>query len=417
MKILVSGASIAGPAVAYWLQRYGFDVTVVERAGQLRGGGYPIDIRATALEVVKRMGVHRQLRDAHIDTQALSFLNPDGSLVARLRPHAVDHELTGSGDDDTRDLEVPRGDLARVLYDVTKEKVRYRFNDSISGLDEVADGVEVRFAGGDTERFALVVAADGVHSSTRALKFGSEQPLHRYLGYCFAGFTMPNEFGLSQEGVVWNEPGRGVMLYAVKGRPEVFGFLCVSRDEPPFEAFRNPEAQRELVAARFEGDGWQVPRVVEAMRTADDLFFDMVTQIRMPHWSSGRLVLVGDAAHAPSFLTGQGSSTALVGAYVLAGELAAEFGPGGAGDHRAAFERYESITRPFVEANQNLVSPGQATLIPSTAEALAARNAMLQKIPALPSDKQPAHSAIDLPDYELPDGLPDLGTGRSPYAA
>lgn len=394
MKILVSGASIAGPAVAYWLQHYGFEVTVVERAGQLRGGGYPIDIRATALEVVKRMGIHPQLRQAHIDTHALSFVNPDGSLMARLQPEAV------ARGDETKDLEVPRGDLAKVLYDVTRDHVQYRFNDSIVALDEDADGVDVRFASGHTERFALVVAADGVHSGTRALKFGPEEPLHRYLGYCFAGFTMPNEFGLSHEAVVWNQPGRGVALYAVQDRPELFGFLCVTRDEPPFQAFRNPEAQRELIAKRFEGDGWHVPQVVEAMRTADDLFFDMVTQIRMPHWSSGRLVLTGDAAHAPSFMTGQGSSLALVGAYVLAGELAAEFGEvDRAGDHRAAFERYEKITRPFVEANQNLVSPGKATLIPSTAEALAARNAMFQKISKVPSDEEPAHWAIDLPDY------------------
>ncbi|GGL58835.1 FAD-dependent oxidoreductase [Microlunatus endophyticus] len=393
MKILISGASIAGPAVAYWLEQYGFDVTVVERAGQLRGGGYPIDIRATALEVVKRMGIHSQLRRAHIDTRALSFLAPDGGLVALLRPHAV------AGGDEAEDLEVPRGDLARVLYDVTKDGVEYRFNDSIAALDEDADGIDVRFASGRVERFALVVAADGVHSSTRALKFGSEEPFHRYLGYCFAGFTMPNDFGLSHEGVVWNEPGRGVALYAVQDRPELFGFLCVTRDEPPFEAFRHPQAQRDLVAERFDGDGWKVPQVVEAMRTADDLFFDMVTQIRMPGWSSGRLALAGDAAHAPSFLTGQGSSLALVGAYVLAGELAAEFGAGGGGDHRAAFERYEALARPFAEANQNLVSPGMANLVPSTAEALAARNAMFQQISSLPSDEEPAHWAIDLPDY------------------
>jgi len=338
------------------------------------------------------MGIHPQLRKTHIDTRALSFLDPDGSLVARLPPHAL------AGGDEAEDLEVPRGDLARVLYDVTRDRVEYRFNDSISALDEDADGVVVRFAGGRTERFALVVAADGVHSSTRALKFGPEQPFHRYLGYCFAGFTMPNDFGLSHEGVVWNQPGRGVALYAVRDRPELFGFLCVTRDEPPFEAFRHPQAQRDLIAERFEGDGWRVPRVVEAMRTADDLFFDMVTQIRMPHWSSGRLVLAGDAAHAPSFLTGQGSSLALVGAYVLAGELAAEFGTGG-GDHQAAFERYEKIARPFAEANQNLVSPGMANLVPSTAETLAARNALFQQISSLPSDEEPAHWAIDLPDY------------------
>jgi 2-polyprenyl-6-methoxyphenol hydroxylase-like FAD-dependent oxidoreductase len=391
MRILVSGASIAGPAVAYWLQRYGFEVEIVERADQVRGGGYPIDIRGTALEVVKRMGLHPQLRQAHIDSRALSFVNPDGSTIVSLQQGHVD-------DADSRDLEVSRGDLTGLLYDATRDKINYRFGDAITALDEDADGVDVRFLSGTTGRFDLVIAADGLHSTTRALRFGPEQPFHRYLGYCFAGFTVPNDFGLSREVVVWNEPGRAAALYAVRDQPEVHGLLNLALAEPPFEAFRNPQAQRDLVAAAFEPDGWHLPRLVQAMRTADDLFFDMVTQIRMPRWSSGRLVLVGDAGYAPSFLTGQGSSIALVGAYVLAGELAAADVDGKL-DHQAAFERYEMITRPFVEANQDLVQAGEAALFPTTAEALAARNRMLQQLTALPPDNEPAHSALDLPEY------------------
>lgn len=387
MKILVSGASIAGPAVAYWLQRYGFDVTIVERADRLRGGGYPIDIRGTALQVVERMGILPQLRAAHIDTRAISFVNPDGSPIVTLRP------VEFIGGDESRDLEIPRGDLAAVLYGATRDKVDYRFQDWITSLEEDADGIDVGFHSGNQERFDLVVAADGVHSTTRALRFGPEEPLHRYLGYCFAGFTLPNEFGLSHEGVIWNEPGRAAALYAVRDRPAVHGFLNLSLPEPPFGAFRNPQAQRDLVAAAFEGAGWYVPRMVEAMRSADDLFFDMVSQIRMPRWSSGRLVLAGDSAHAPSFLTGQGSSTALVGAYVLAGEIATT------GDHETAFDRYEKVARPFVEQNQNLVTAGDARMFPSTPEALAARNQLLRQMSTLPSEAQPAHSALDLPDY------------------
>ncbi|QGN33809.1 FAD-dependent monooxygenase [Microlunatus sp. Gsoil 973] len=387
MKILVSGASIAGPAVAYWLQRHGFEVTVVERGAQLRGGGYPIDIRGVAVEVVRRMGIHGELGKAHIDTRAVTFVEPDGSPIATLRPHRL-----VDGDRD-RDLEVPRGDLARVLYDATKERVEYRFNESITGLDERADGVDVQFRSGSKQRFDLVIAADGVHSSTRAIRFGPEEPLHRYLGYCFAGFTLRNEFGLSHEAVIWNEVGRAAALYAVGDRPLVHGFLNLSLAIPPFGAFRDPQAQRDLVGRAFASDGWFVPRMVEAMRSAEDLFFDMVTQIRMPRWSAGRLALVGDAAFAPSFLTGQGSSTALVGAYLLAGELATT------GDYATAFDRYEKLARPFVEANQNLVTAGDATMFPSTPEALEQRNRILQQLPALPSDDEPAHSAIDLPDY------------------
>ena len=386
--VLVSGASIAGPAVAYWLQRYGFTVTVVEQAQSLRGGGYPIDIRGTALDVVDRMGLLPRLRAAHVDTHRLTFVDADGTTIASFAPQAVVGGVAG------RDLEVRRGDLAAALHGATRDDVEYRFGDSIEVLDEDADGVEVTFRSGLRRRFDLVIGADGLHSRTRALAFGPEEQFHRYLGYCFAGFTMPNPLGLSHEGLMWNVPGKGAALYAVGDHPQVHGFLNFALREPPFAAFRDPVAQRDLVAAVFADEGWQVPRMVSAMRAADDLFFDVVSQIRMPRWSRGRVALVGDAAHAPSFLTGQGSSLALVGAYMLAGSLAAT------ADHTAAFAAYERDTRGFVELNQALVGEGDALLFPTTAEALARRNAMLREGAATPqANGRAEHSALTLPAF------------------
>ena len=389
-KILVSGASIAGPAVAYWLQRYGFTVTVVEHAQALRGGGYPIDIRGTALDVVERMGVYPRLRAAHIDTRRLTFLDVDGAPIVSLEPQAV------VGGAEGRDIEVRRGDLAAALYDATRDDVTYRFGDSIEALDEDADGVDVTFRSGLRRRFDLVIGADGLHSRTRALAFGPEEQFHRYLGYCFAGFTMPNPLGLAHEGVMWNAPGRAAALYAVGDHPQVHGFLNFALPEPPFAAFRDPAAQRELVAAVFAADGWEVPDMVRAMRAADDLFFDVISQIRMPAWSRGRVALVGDAAYAPSFLTGQGSSLALVGAYMLAGALAT------ARDHGTAFADYERGTRGFVEQNQALVAEGDALLFPTTAEALARRDALLRRRDVTPQAAgRPEHSALTLPAFAV----------------
>jgi 2-polyprenyl-6-methoxyphenol hydroxylase-like FAD-dependent oxidoreductase len=389
-KILVSGASIAGPAVAYWLQRYGFTVTVVEHAQALRGGGYPIDIRGTALDVVERMGVYPRLRAAHVDTRRLTFLDVDGAPIVSLEPQAV------VGGAEGRDIEVRRGDLAAALYDATRDDVTYRFGDSIEALDEDADGVEVTFRSGLRRRFDLVIGADGLHSRTRALAFGPEEQFHRYLGYCFAGFTMPNPLGLSHEGVMWNVPGRAAALYAVGDHPQVHGFLNFALPEPPFAAFRDPAAQRELVAAVFADDGWEVPDMVRAMRRADDLFFDVISQIRMPAWSRGRVALVGDAAYAPSFLTGQGSSLALVGAYMLAGALAT------ARDHGTAFADYERGTRGFVEQNQALVAEGDALLFPTTVEALARRDALLRQGSVTPQAAgRPEHSALTLPAFAV----------------
>ncbi|MGW8975163.1 FAD-dependent monooxygenase [Streptomyces platensis] len=386
-KVLISGAGVAGPALAFWLNRYGFAVTVVEKAGTLRGGGYPIDVRGTALEVVRRMGILPQLKDAHIDLCRLTFLDGDSSKVASVNPYTVTGGVAG------RDLEVRRGDLTGALYTAVRDDVEFLFNDSIDALDQSGHGVDVTFRGGGRRTFDMVFGADGLHSRTREFLFGPEEQFHRYLGYCFAGFTMRNTFGLAHELMMWNTPGRAAALYAVGDSDDVHAFLNFAHPEPPFDAFRNPEAQRDLVAAVFADAGWEVPGMLAAMRDADDLFFDGVSQIRMPRWSSGRVALVGDAAYAPSFLTGQGSSLALVGAYMLAGSLADR-------DHATGFAAYEHHTREFVTVNQDQVGEGDATLFPTTAQALEQRNDILRNLSAMPSaQERPAHSALTLPEF------------------
>lgn len=394
--VLVSGASIAGPALAYWLTRRGCAVTVVEKAGALRSGGYPIDVRGTALEVVRRMGILPRLREAHIALRRLTFLDAHGGEVAAVAPHA----LSGGTDGD---LEVPRGDLTRALYEAVRDDVEFLFHDSIDTIgtsetgetsdstDPSGPGVDVTFRGGATRTFDLVIGADGLHSRTRGLIFGPKAQFHRYLGYCFAGFTMRNTLGLAHEAVLWNTPGRCAALYAPGDGDEVHALLTFARRTPPPGAFRDPQASRELVAEVFADAGWEVPGMLSALYGADDLFCDTVSQIRMPRWSSGRVALVGDAAYAPSFLTGQGSSLALVGAYMLADCLAGR-------DHTAGFAAYEQATRTFVTLNQDLVGEGDAALFPITADALERRNAMLRGLSALPpTEAQPAHSALTLP--------------------
>ncbi|QKW09199.1 FAD-dependent monooxygenase [Streptomyces sp. NA04227] len=386
--VLISGAGVAGPALAFWLNRHGFAVTVVEKAGAVRSGGYPVDVRGTALEVVRRMGILPRLREAHIDLRRLTFLDADGGEVASLDPHALTGGVAGE------DLEVRRGDLTGALYAAVRDDVEFLFDDSLDTLDQSSGhGVDVLFRGGARRRFDMVVGADGLHSRTRALAFGPERPFHRYLGYCFAGFTMPNTFGLRREVVLWNVPGRAAALYAVEDSDAVHALLNFARPEPPFDAFRDPCAQRDLVAGVFADAGWEVPGLLAALRDAHDLFFDSVSQIRMPRWSSGRVALVGDAAYAPSFLTGQGTSLALVGAYMLAASLAGR-------DHAAGFVAYEHSTREFVTLNQDQVGTGDATLFPTTARALEQRNAMLRDLRARPASQgRPAHSALALPEF------------------
>lgn len=398
MKALISGASIAGPTLAYWLHRYGWDVTVVEKAPAVRGGGYPIDVRGTALGVLDRMGVLSRVRAAHINTRRLTFLAPDGKVVGGIKPE----EITGGVEG--RDIELPRGALTTVLYDTVRDDVEWIFNDSIATLVEHGngngDGVAVTFRSGAARDFDVVIGADGLHSNTRRLIMGPEEPFNRYLGYCFAGFTIPNDLGLAHEGLTWSAPGRMATVYAAGCTDTLHGFLMARRPQPPLAELGDAAAQRALMAEVFAGDGSIVPRLLDGMRAADDVFFDVVSQIHLPAWSRGRVALAGDAAHAPSFFSGQGSSIALVGAYVLAGELAT------AADPAAAFAAYERQTRPFVRQNQALADGGGATLAPATDRALWFRNHVVLKLAPLLTatgllgrDARRATTALTLPDY------------------
>jgi 2-polyprenyl-6-methoxyphenol hydroxylase-like FAD-dependent oxidoreductase len=396
-KVLISGASIAGPMLAYWLYRYGFDVTVVERADAVRSGGYPIDIRGTAVEAMDRMGLLSQLQAAHIDTRKLTFVDGTGAPIAVISPEVLSGGVSG------RDIELARGALTSLLYEQTQNgAIRYRFSDSIDALDDDGASVGVRFKSGEHDRFDIVVGADGLHSNTRALVFGPEEPFNRYLGRCFNLFSVPkpSSVSLSHEGIFYAEPGRAAGVYAVGDSDTLYAFLIFAAEEAPFHSHPDIDEQRKRTSEIFAGSGWKVSRLVEAMQSADDLFSDTVSQIHMPRWSSGRVVLVGDAAHAPSFLSGQGTSLALVGAYVLAGELASHSNP------VEAFASYERIVRPFVEANQALASSGGSILLPRSQEELDRRNQALGAAASSADSGEYAnkrtqvHSSLKLPDYD-----------------
>ncbi|MFD8977227.1 FAD-dependent monooxygenase [Streptomyces sp. NPDC059593] len=398
--VLISGASIAGPALALWLHRYGFAPTVVERAPELRTGGYKVDIRGTAIEVCRRMGVLDEIRTKSTDMRGGSYVDDAGRTIGELPADIFGGRVE-------EDDEIMRGDLARILYDRTREDVEYLFDDSIAALDEDADGVTVTFDSGTVRRFDLVVGADGLHSNTRRLVFGEEERFKRHLGAYISIFTAPNHLGLDRWETYHAIPQKLLCVYSSSGETDAKNLFIFSAPEDVPYNLRDVTEQKRLLADTFAGDGWEVPRLLGHAADADDFYLDSMSLVEMDRWSRGRVVLLGDAAHCSSPASGQGTGLALTGAYVLAGELARA-----GGDHTVAFARYEERMRPGVEQNQKMAEGFVKEMTVGSKWKIALRMLMVRTLPKTPWKNliakkirdgiQSAANAVPIEDYAAP---------------
>jgi 2-polyprenyl-6-methoxyphenol hydroxylase-like FAD-dependent oxidoreductase len=340
MKIAISGTGVAGPALAYWLHRTGHESTLIERAPQFRTGGYVIDFWGVGHRVAEKMGICAAIHDAGYQVESIRSVGSDGRIQASLGVDPFRRATKG------RYTSVPRGDLAATIYATIEDSVETIFGDTISAIDQHRDGVRLTFEHGRSRDFDLVIGADGLHSNVRRLTFGPESQFEHYLG-CLVAACVVDGYRPRDElvYVTHSHPGRSVARFSLRGDQTMF--LFVFRSDHPHDV-GDAAAGKARLRHEFADVGWECPQILAALDEVDDLYFDVVSQVRLSRWSKGRVVLVGDAAACVSLLAGEGTGLAMAESYVLAGELLRA-----KGDHRQAFDAYEARLRRFVEGKQS----------------------------------------------------------------
>lgn len=388
MRILIVGAGIAGPTLAYWLLHAGHQPTLVERAPELRSGGYLVDFWGAGFEVADRMGIVPELRRRGYFLTEARAVDRNGHRVASFKPSAI----MGPTE---RYVSVARSDLAAVICGALDGGAELILNDTVQALIDDGDRVRVTFESGQTRDFDLVVGADGLHSQIRQLIFGPDEQFEKYLNIVVSVFDVEN-YRPRDELIAMMHAEVGFQAVRLSLRNDVTTVILTVRHDGKVPTDSVAERQT-LLHDRLADAGWEIPAILDAMPHARTFYFDSVSQIRMPSWTRGRVALVGDAAACPSLLAGQGSALAMVESYVLAAEL------GSAHDHREAFSRYQERLAPLLRSKQDAAVGLGPAFAPTSRFQLLLRN-MIMRLMALPKVADLAmgksfHDAVELPAF------------------
>ncbi len=395
MKVLISGAGIAGLALAHVLADGGHDVTIVEVAPTLRPGGQLVDFRGPSRDAAERMRLLEPIRAAQLAQKGLRYVDDHGRTLGELGV-----EMFG-GNGPVADLEIMRGELTRVLSDVTAGRVEHRFGDTITALAQDDDGVDVTFDQAAGERFDLVVAADGLHSRVRSLVWGPEADYVRSLGGVTSYFDVPEPEPLEGWSIMDIMPGRRMVLVRPGGTPGRATAILTWFGDHALPDRRDVEAQKALVRSGLSDGVWHLPALSAALDTTTEFYFDSLVQVHMPELSRGRVVLLGDAGYCTSPMSGQGTALALIGAYILGNELNHR----GEADTRGAFRAYEAEMEPHITEGRKLMPGIGSFATPKTRTGIRILHAYVRvsarrPLVTLMEKAMSAHHDVPLPEYE-----------------
>jgi 2-polyprenyl-6-methoxyphenol hydroxylase-like FAD-dependent oxidoreductase len=361
-NILICGAGIAGTSLAFWLKKFGFNPTIVEISPRLREGGYAIDFMGAGYDVAEKMGLTPALEKVDLNISKLSFVNENDKEVGSMNYRKV-KELMNN-----RALTLLRSDLAGVIYKSLDKDIEIIFGDTINEIQQDEAKVMVTFKSGLKRSFDLLVGADGLHSNVRNLVFGPEAQFEKYYGFYTSSFTIDNFAYKGRAFSMYNIPYKQVAIYS-DGKSKTITFFIFTSPQKLAYGHHDIARQKQILKDEFMNAGWKCPELLSKIDATTDFYFDSISQIHMQNWSKGRVTLVGDAGYCPSLLSGKGSTLAIVGAYILAGELKTANG-----NYETAFQQYQNRFKPFMNKKQKAAQAFAKSFVPKSNFGICLRN-------------------------------------------